>query len=60
MAAPIHYEPTDPPTLPVVPVTPEAFDAIARDRGAVIELDPNGRVAAVLLNSVEYVTAVGS
>lgn len=54
------YEPADPPVMPIVPVTPEAFDAIAVARGAVIEVGSGGRIVAVQLRGIEYVTEATS
>lgn len=56
MTAPLMFEPTDPPDLPVIPIPAAEFDHIAARRGAVIELDAGGR-DVVIVDGVEWEVA---
>lgn len=51
---PIHHEPTDPPDLPVIPVSAATFEALAGTLGAVVEIgDPD----VVRFNGAAYFVA---
>lgn len=48
MTAPLMFEPTDPPDLPVIRIPAAEFDRIAAQRGALIELDAGGRDVVIV------------
>lgn len=57
MTAPIHFEPTDPADLPIVPVAPDQWERIAGTLGA-SHVELGDGEAAVAFNGRLYLLAV--
>lgn len=53
--APLYFEPSDPPDLPIIPIDRDIFERVVRENALAIDIDTAAGVQVVELDGLAFV-----